>query len=253
MNKFCFIIITNFFTFLYCKSQNLVLMYKFLIVALIFLSCKHEKANRISVAKPQKISISTQINYDSCKRKIDTIKNEWKNEWKALSLIEKSNIFTDAITKTIVPAWIGTQWEFNGTSEIPNKGSIACGYFVTTVLRDSGLPIARIKLAQCASEEMIKTLVSKQNISRFSNSNFKVFISFLKTNHNGLYVIGLDNHTGFILKDDAEIWFIHSTFIGNGRVQKEIAEKSSILKNSKYKIVGKISVDENTLNRWIKN
>ena len=55
-----------------------------------------------------------------------------------------------------------------------------------------------------------------------------IFVLFLKSNSNGLYIVGLDNHTGFILKDDVGIWFIHSTFIGNGKVQKEDAAKSSI-------------------------
>ena len=228
-------------------------MYKFLIIAVFINSCKSEKPNKISKVISQNISVIAPINYDSCKRKMDTIKSAYKTSWNLIPIKEKEKVFTEAITKTIVPAWIGTQWAYSGITEVPQKGSIACGYFVTTVLRDAGLPLARIKLAQVASEEMIKKLVGEKYIKRFSNVSFKEFISFLQNNYNGLYIIGLDNHTGFILKDDLGIWFIHSTFIGNGKVQKEDAVESTILQNSSYKIIGKISADEAVLNRWIKN
>ncbi len=228
-------------------------MYKFLIIAVFINSCKSEKPSKISEVISQNISVIAPINYDSCKRKIDTIKTAYKTGWSTIPMKEKEKIFTASITETIVPAWIGTEWAYSGTTEVPQKGSIACGYFVTTVLRDAGLPLARIKLAQCASEEMIKKLVGEKYIKRFSNASFKAFISFLQNNQKGLYIIGLDNHTGFILKDEQDIWFIHSTFIGNGKVQKEDAVESTILQNSSYKIIGKISADDAVLNRWIKN
>ena len=227
-------------------------MYKFLTASCLFMACKAENRKNIPNLTLHNIPVSKIINYDSCKRKIDTLKQQYKSEWNTLPTTKKEKIFTHAITKTIVPAWIGTQWAYNGITKIPQQGSIACGYFVTTVLRDAGLPLARIKLAQCASEEMIKTLVKEKNINRFSNVDFEAFTSFLKNNGDGLYIIGLDNHTGFILKDELGIWFIHSTFIGNGKVQCEDGEQSTILKNSKYKIVVKISADDFVLDRWIK-
>ena len=182
---------------------------------------------------------------------IGILKMQYISKWNTFTANEKGNCFTNAITKTIIPPWIGTKWAFSGTTQIPQRGTIACGYFVTTILRDAGLPLARTKLAQCASEEMIKTLVRKKHITRFSNVEFKNFVSFLNNNTNGLYIIGLDNHTGFVLKDSVGIWFIHSTFIGNGKVQTEDATQSTILQNSRYKIVGKISADEEVLDRWI--
>ena len=66
------------------------------------------------------------------------------------------------IAETIITNWIGTKWDFNGVSEEQKKFTIACGYFVTTVLRDAGFQIARSKLAQCASEQMIRSLVQPE-------------------------------------------------------------------------------------------
>lgn len=211
-----------------------------------------QKENRI---KPQtqvskKFEIAP-INYDSCKAVIRLTKKDQKSRWQNISKQQKEKNFTSAVTETIIPAWIGTPWDFNGTSEKPKQGNIACGYFVTTILRDAGLSLARIKLAQCASEQMITSLVQSKYIHRFSNVKIEDFIQSIKDQGYGLYIVGLDNHTGFIYNDGKEICFIHSSFIAPRKVQKENAGASWILQKSKYKVLGKISADEKVLERWV--
>jgi len=105
---------------------------------------------------------------------LDTIKIIRKNI-KNKSSGEKGKEFTNLMVNKIFPYWYGTPWDFNGTTKRPNEGKIACGYFVTTTIQQMGFPINRIKLAQCASEEMIKNLVSKENIFRFSQIPFNTF------------------------------------------------------------------------------
>ena len=56
---------------------------------------------------------------------------------------------------SLLPCWYGTAWDYNGTAMSPLEGKIACGYFITTTLRQSGMKINRIKLAQCPSSELI--------------------------------------------------------------------------------------------------
>lgn len=222
----------------------------FLLTCLFLCNCtsndKQEKQHVSGTAASGKI-----INYDSCKKLILSLKQQQKTKWHGLSKMVKEKVFTDAVTETIVPAWIGTTWNFYGTTEIPRKGSIACGYFVTTVLRDAGLPIARVKLAQCASEQMITSLVQPQYITRLSNASIETFTQSVKKAGTGLYIIGLDNHTGFIYNDGSNIYFIHASYIGTRSVQKDIAITNPIIRNSKYRILGKISSDEKVLERWI--
>lgn len=184
---------------------------------------------------------------------IAILKDQYKTGWQKLTTKEKGKYFTDAVVKTIVPAWIGTAWDFNGTTKVPQQGSIACGYFVTTVLRDAGLPVARIKLAQAASETMIRAVVQPRYIKRFSNVTINVFIQAIEDGGDGLYIVGLDNHTGFIFKEGNEISFIHSTFVGTRNVHKEPAANSVVLNSSRFKEIGKISADEITLSKWINN
>jgi len=194
---------------------------------------------------------ATLLNYDSCKKAIALIKQNNKAHWSKLSKQEKEKIFTTAITETIAPSWVGTPWDFNGITEKPQQGKIACGYFVTTVLRDGGLNLARIKLAQCAAEPMILELIQPKYVQRFSNIAMANFIQSIQQQGYGLYIVGLDNHVGFIYNDGNEIYFIHSSAVGTRDVQKEKASASWVLSQSKYKVLGKLSADENVLTRWI--
>ncbi len=150
--------------------------------------------------------------------------------------------YSHFIIDSIIPYWYGTKWNFYGTSEVPKTGSIACGYFVTTVLRDAGLKINRIRLAQLPSEEMIRTVCKKESIKRFSNVPMESFIQYLLQSDNGLYVIGLDFHTGFIWHKNENLYFIHSSYQIPQMVIKQKANESSILASSKYKVVGKVNL-----------
>ncbi len=161
--------------------------------------------------------------------------------------------FLSLINKKVFPYWYGTKWDFNGTTEIPNEGSIACGYFVTTVLRDMGVPIKRSRMAQCPSEEMIRSLVSKKNVHHLSGIDIKEFETRLKQFGNGLYVTGLDKHTGFVLLSNEGNYFIHSSVMYPFQVVKEPLLESNVIIKQNYRVVGKISSDEGFLKKWVKH
>jgi hypothetical protein len=189
-------------------------------------------------------------NYPITKQNIATYtsKNCRLNEMPGLQ-----KTFIAIVCDSIIPYWMGTKWDFNGFTEKPQQGTIACGYFVTTVLRDAGVKLNRIALAQCASEEMIQKLVNKKYIHRYSNISQSDFINRLRETGKGLYIIGLDNHTGFIHYADDGIWFIHSSYVSPGTVAKHDAINNSILSFSKYRVTGKISDDELLLKSWYRN
>ncbi len=152
----------------------------------------------------------------------------------------------------LMPFWYGTRYSFNGQTHTPGEGSIACGYFVTTVLEDLGLDINRNHLAQLPSEEMIKDLVNKNSIQRFSGYTLMVFLENVKRSGKGLYVVGLDSHTGFILYEANEIRFIHASGRFPFAVVNERAKESIVLRESKYRIIGKLSDDEKVLGNWVR-
>jgi hypothetical protein len=233
------------------KIPKMKLIHLLFAAIMIFNSCNTEKTRLISSIQKPQIAETNAINYDSCKKEILLLKEKKKTAWKNMAKPQKEKVFCKAVTETIIPPWIGTAWDFNGTSENPQQGSIACGYFVTTILRDAGLNLARFKLAQMASGQMISSLVQSKYIHRFSNISMADFIGSLQRQGYGLYIVGLDNHTGFIYNSGDDIYFIHSTYVGTSNVQKEKAVSSWILEQSKYRVLGKISGDEKVLERWI--
>jgi len=166
-------------------------------------------------------------------------------------LLADANLeFEDLLVNKLFPSWYGTPWAFNGTTQEPNKGSIACGYFVTTLLRDVGLNVQRARLAQQASENIIKTLVRPGSIYRFSNGSFHTFLSKLRSLGTGLYIVGLDFHVGFILVEKSEMYFIHASIYPPQAVTKELAGNSIVLMSSNYRVIGKLE-GKYLMTRWL--
>ncbi|MCL2716086.1 MAG: hypothetical protein FWD68_16335 [Alphaproteobacteria bacterium] len=122
---------------------------------------------------------------------------------------EAQSYLTSTISRSLFPSWYGTPWNFNGTTRVPKQGAIACGYFVTGILSDAGFRIPRVKWAQSASQVMITRTAS--NIERFSSQPMGKLIDYLNNQGDGLYVVGLDNHVGFISKSGTTYRFVHAS------------------------------------------
>ncbi|MBW3372412.1 hypothetical protein KYK31_00385 [Hymenobacter norwichensis] len=156
-----------------------------------------------------------------------------------------------SLDSTIWPAWYGTPWTFYGHTETPQRSSIACGYFVTTTLRDSGLKLKRVLLAQQASEVIIRNLTTEAHIQRYRGMSQPEFVRRVRMSGTGLYMVGLDNHVGFLrVKADGSVSFIHSSYVQRKGVVQEPA-LTSVALASQYRVVGKISADEGLLEAWL--
>jgi len=160
-----------------------------------------------------------------------------------------SYFLQNALVKNIFPYWYGTQWDFNGITETPQKGFIACGYFVSTTLKHAGFNLNRYRLAQQYSHSIVKTLCS--DLQRFTV--LTSMLIFIKDRPDQLYIVGLDNHVGFIYKENSSIYFIHSSFVSPGYVVSEKAEDSSVLTYSNVYILGSLTYNKSILKKWLKN
>jgi cell wall-associated NlpC family hydrolase len=162
-------------------------------------------------------------------------------EAKATILSEAEEFVFTTILKDLFPAWYGTPWEFDGRTDNPGEGSIACGFFVLRVLRDAGFKVPVDLLAVKASEEIILALADPKDIKRFHNADMSVVRDYLVKSGNGLYIVGLDQHTGFIVNDGDELSFVHSSYYKSIRkVVSEPIETQSPLSQSKCRVIGKI-------------
>lgn len=154
-----------------------------------------------------------------------------------------------ALPADIFYYWYGTVWDFNGTTEEPRKGKIACGYFVTTTLKHIGFDLPRYKLAQQPASIIIKTLCTASSIQSF-NSLAKLK-THLDTQPLGLYILGLDTHVGYLLHADDGLYFIHASYSGKRQVSKELWSKSQVLANSKLYMVGNLLDNDKLIEQWL--
>lgn len=150
----------------------------------------------------------------------------------------KADYFFTFINKDIPQYWQGTPWSFAGTSRQPRTGRIACGYFVTNILSDYGFDLNRTFLAQQASSVMIKKLCKD---IRYFTGRQELEKYILEKNKNQVYIVGLDFHTGFITRENKDTYFIHSNYIRNEGVIKELTKNSKALNASKTFMIGTLN------------
>jgi hypothetical protein len=231
------------------------------ILILLILGCEsdHEKHSSGSDTIPGRVGTSSTSSYTEIIQSIQEKRNKFAAEYRnTSSSVKKGEILSEArialitaIRDDIFPRWMGTSWDFNGTTEVPGEGEIACGYFVTTVLRDAGFKLERYRLAQQSSERIIKSLVKEKYIRRYSYVSINEFFQSIKEWGEGLYVIGLDIHVGFILSDSSGVYFVHSSYMEPYEVVREPVMESKILRRSRYRVLGKILEDDLLIEKWM--
>ena len=194
-------------------------------------------------------------NYSVTKTNIEKERNVLKTKYlsgenKANTLNESRVKLTDLLYHDIINYWYTTKWSFEGHSETPKKGTIACGYFVSTTLRDVGFNLNRYKLAQKSPEEEAKSIACGTAIKKLQNISKQELKKYFLKQKDGIYFIGLDFHVGYIYKSNQEVHFIHSNYIDNKGVMKETIENSKAVVSSKYFIVP-ITQNDNLIKKWL--
>ena len=170
---------------------------------------------------------------------------------RADAIARAQELMRQSVAESVAPFWYGTSWDFNGTSETPGEGAIACGYFVTTVLRDIGFELERVTLAQQPSEAIIRSLVGGTHIKRYSDVPIATFVDSVRGWGIGLYVVGLDCHVGFIICDGDDVHFLHSSYADPLCVLSESADEARILGASRYRVLGKLTGDPELARKWM--
>ena len=170
--------------------------------------------------------------------------------------LERAAVLQDAreaarkrIVGEVFPPWFGTRWDFNGVSQTPGEGTIACGYFVSTVLRDAGFKVERVRLAQQASENIVRTLSPPDAIRTFRNQTPDDVIEALRAGEDGLFAVGFDYHVGFVVKEGETVTFCHSSWINSGGVACEDPASTGAW-YSTYYVVGRL-FDDPMLIAWL--
>lgn len=238
-------------------------MHRFLLLLLIFsvLSCDAQQLAPKKSAFPASVDCDFEApeaeqTYDALKVRTEAARKQFAAKYEAAGAAERDSLIDTArnylfevITTDYFAHWYGTEWDFNGTTRTPGKGKIACGYFITTVLEDAGLKIPRTYWAQQASEYYITRMTS--DVKRFSSKPLTEVAHYFDGREDGLYVVGLDNHVGFVVKKDDCLRFVHASYynpkIG---VQSEKLNSDNPLAVSAYRVSGRILGDD-MVRKWI--
>lgn len=199
------------------------------------------------------INYKPKGNYQTLKNTIRKDKTYFKslytiNEDKAIDTASKY-LYTKLVND-IVPHWYNTPWDFNGHTNTPNEGEIACGYFVSTTLKHLGFNLNRYKMAQQAGLNEAIALQPKADLKIYRNLEFKTLNKKVNDVYdNGIYFVGLDNHVGYVLIHDKIMYFLHSSYYDN-KVLIELAETSPCFKSNIY-VFAEITTNKSLIKKWI--
>ncbi|WP_152611497.1 hypothetical protein [Psychroserpens damuponensis] len=170
----------------------------------------------------------------------------------AKAIDSASHYLYSKLLNDIVPHWYGTEWDFNGHTNIPNDGDIACGYFVSTTLKHFGFNLNRYKMAQQAGLTEARMLQANAKLKTFRNLSFEnLKIKINSVYKDGIYFVGLDNHVGYVVIKDKELYFLHSSYCDD-KVVIELAERSPCFTSNIY-VFAEISTNNDLVKNWIFN
>lgn len=172
-----------------------------------------------------------------------------------ISIENVKTVFTNDLVNTIIPYWYGTRWSFEGHTAVPGKGEVACGYFVSTTLRDMGLKLNRYKLAQKSPIDEAKVISCGSEICIVEDVNHQLAISEIdKNTSEGLYFIGYDSgHVGYLLKEKGELFLIHSNYMSPFSVSVERLGDSMVFRSfNKFYLVD-VTHNEALMKKWLNN
>ena len=162
---------------------------------------------------------------------------------------EASSYISKILIDSIFYYWEGTPWDFNGHTNNPREGEVACGYYISTTLKHIGCKLNRYKLAQKSATGIIKD-ICHTSTNHFTDFNdLKSHLQNIRENE--LLVIGLDFHVGFIYKKNNQIYFAHSNYINRQGVVKELIDESIALKSSRTYLIGSISRNVKLAKNWL--
>ncbi len=119
---------------------------------------------------------------------------------------------------------------------------------MSTTLLHLGVQVERVRMGQQASEHIAQSLVSTHPIRRSSDQPIDAFIAKVRAEGAGIYIVGLDNHVGFLIVDGADTWFHHAG--PTNVVKRERAREAPYLVASRYRVFARLFDDE-LVEKWL--
>ena len=171
----------------------------------------------------------------------------------AVSLDSAGVVFEKILLEGIVPHWYGTPWSFEGHTETPGSGRIACGYFISTSLLHAGVRLNRYRLAQQNPETEAKAIAMGDPVSVFRGDWLREVAPVLQTTlKDGLYFAGLGgSHVVYLLKRKGALFVLHSNYTYPAQVLIEPAGERSVISNYPEFFIVPVSGNKRLIEAWL--
>jgi len=167
------------------------------------------------------------------------------------AVLDDARLILESALPDMMRCWLGTPWDFHGTASTPGDGKIACGYFVSTILRDAGFRVHRYHLAQQPSGNILRTFLPRGSCKLTVGQDYEAFADALESAEPGIYLVGLDTHVGFIVVEDGALRFIHSSGSRPRAVVDESRADAQVLRQSNWRMLGHLTTDRDVLRKWL--
>jgi hypothetical protein len=147
---------------------------------------------------------------------------------------ERADVLADAsatlfatVTDDLMPPWLGTPWGLgkNSTARRPHEPdmTVGCSYFVTSILQGAGVVLDnRYRFAQAPALDIQRSLIGTTGkVHRFTSIPPADLAERIAALGDGLYLIGLDVHVGFVVVRGQNVRFVHASYTGDQQVSDE--------------------------------
>ena len=164
-------------------------------------------------------------------------------------------LILERLDAEIFPAWMGTPWGMGpgSTARRPHQPgrTIGCSAFVVAALEDAGLIFAgRSRFIQARALRIQRAL--SPVIHRFVDLPADRLAAAIAELGDGIYLIGLCKHIGFVRVRGETVELIHAGRTGPSAVQRELLELSPpvIASRPSGYFVSPVLTDE-VIDRWL--
>lgn len=215
-------------------------------------------------------------------QEIKTARQKFFTQYTSATPHQRSNIVQTAtafLTRHLlhhfIPAWYGIPWAFVGKKtkeesplqyqarkqsvitsqriENPYQPGVTtnCSLLLSTTLKHLGFQVERYRLSWQMSYDIIRSLTPSRNIVWLQNKPMKDFIKQTHKMGKGIFIVGLDFHTGYIVYGSPlstsrtplpeDVYFCHADYGQSPQIVRcELAVRSPVLTSSRVRVVGKI-------------
>ncbi|BDS06024.1 hypothetical protein NT6N_10640 [Oceaniferula spumae] len=208
-----------------------------------------EVSEPVPIPDPETYAVTVE-EIDYHRKKLSKAYRKAKTDTERQAIIASARSLLELTMPSLMRCWLGTPWDYNGMAAKPGGGKVACGYFVSTIMRDSGFDVQRIRLAQQPSQNILLTFLPREKLHIKVDVNYPEYLDLFRRKDHGIYIIGLDKHVGFLIHDENGVQFIHSGGLLRRVVDEGPSDAYSIEK-SNYRVIGNITGDKELLKRWL--